>query len=150
MTSLVIGLLALTVAQGSSATTSLSQKRDTLKPEVLLTTMSADELAKHPAGHALEHRTEVARADALTIVLTTGPCEKGADGGCTVSADLVTYKPDGTVHSEHKNVAVKGDRATVSLKFAPSDPTGLYRVVATVRDLTARRFAQAERMFGVK
>jgi hypothetical protein len=150
MTALIIGVLAFTITPGAQGTTSLSEKRHSLKPEVLVTTLSADELAKRPLGSPLEHNTEVARTDTLTLVLTIGPCEKGSEGTCNVSADVITYKPDGTVHSEQKNVAIKGDRAMVPLKFAATDATGLYRVVATVRDLNARRFAQAERIFGVR
>jgi hypothetical protein len=38
----------------------------------------------------------------------------------------------------------------VPLKIDADAPTGVYRVVARVRDLAARRFATVERQFGVK
>jgi hypothetical protein len=128
---------------------SLSQSRDALKPEVLITTMTPAEIAK--AGTAdLEHDTEVARSESLTIVVGIATCEKNEAGSCNASADVVAYKPDGTVHSEVKNLALGGRRATAPLQLESSDATGLYKVVATIRDLNARRFGTAERFFGVK
>jgi hypothetical protein len=126
----------------------LSQKRESLQPVVLVTTRPAAEVAKEPS--TLEHDTEVARGEAVTVVLTIPACEKGANGVCNASADLVTYRPDGTVHSEVKNMSLNDRRVTAPLKLNQNDATGLYRVVATVRDLNARRFASAERIFGVK
>jgi hypothetical protein len=62
----------------------------------------------------------------------------------------VVYRPDGSVFSEAKNVELVGGRGTVAIAFSPSDATGVYKIVATVRDLNARRFGSAERFFGVK
>ena len=126
----------------------LSQKRQSLQPVVLVTTLAAAEVAKQ--ADTLEHDTEVARNESITIVLSIPACEPGANGACNASADLVTYKPDGTIHSEVKNVSLNQRRATAPLKLNPSDAAGLYKVVATVRDLNARRFASVERIFGVK
>jgi hypothetical protein len=136
-----VGLLQLPPA-------SLSEKRQTLRPVVLISTLSPADLATQAT--TLEHDTEVSRSETITIVLTIPDCEKGANAACNTSADLVTYKPDGTVHSEVKNVSLNNRRVTTPLKLAAGDPTGLYKVVATVRDLNARRLANAERIFGVK
>lgn len=145
-----MGYLLVLIAAGGlmQAQPTLSQKRESLQPVVLITTLPSDDVAKR--AETLEHDTEVARNEAITIVLTIPACEKGANGACNASADLVTYKPDGTVHSEVKNVSLNERRVTAPLKLTPNDATGLYKVVATVRDLNARRFASAERIFGVK
>ena len=60
------------------------------------------------------------------------------------------YKPDGTVHSELKNINLSTHRGSAILKLSMDDVTGIYKVVATVRDLQAQRFAKTERLFGVK
>ena len=143
-------LITLGLVQTGTSQPSLSQRRETLQPQVLVTTLSPDELAKQSSSGALEHDTEVARHEPLTIVLTIADCEKGETGACNASADVVARKPDGTVHTELKNVSLNNRRATASLKLNAGDPTGLYKVVATVRDLNARRFGTAERIFAVK
>ena len=84
------------------------------------------------------------------MVVTIDACEKGAQGACDASADLAVYAPDGSKHSEVKNLSLKSRRATAPLKLVDSDATGLYTVVATVRDPVARRVGKAERIFGVK
>jgi hypothetical protein len=138
-------LVSLVLAQSP-----LSDKRASLQPEVLITTLSAEELAKHPATHAPEHDTEVARHEAVTIVVRIGDCTKDAKGTCNASADVVAYKPDGSVHTEVKNVGLNTGRGSTALTLSEKDVTGLYKVVATVRDLNGRRFGKAERSFGVK
>ena len=145
-------LLALIVAAvaAQAPTPTLSQKREALQPAVLITTLASEELAKQSASGALEHDTEVARDETVTIVLSIPDCAKDDAGKCNASADLVAYKPDGSVHTAVKNVSLNSHRATAPLKLSATDPTGLYKVVATVRDLNARRFANAERIFGVK
>ena len=136
-------LVAATPAQ------SLTQKRASLKPEVLITTLAPDAIVQ-AATAELEHDTEVDRSESITIVLSIAACDKGEVGRCNASADLVAYKPDGTVHSEMKNVSLNSLRATAPLKLSASDQTGLYKIVATVRDLNASRFGTAERVFSVK
>jgi hypothetical protein len=140
--------VALIATLGLIQAPTLSQKRESLQPVVLVTTLPAAEVAKH--ADTLEHDTEVTRHEAATVVLTIPACEKGTNGACNASADLVTYKPDGTVHTEVRNVSLNDRRVTAPLKLNPNDAVGLYKVVATVRDLNARRFATAERIFGVK
>ena len=140
-------ILAIGLLQSGAAAPKLADKYAALQPEVLITTLAPDKLA---TTVALEHDTEVARSESVTIVVSVGTCEKGANGSCNVSADVVTYKPDGTVYSEVKNLSVNDRRATAPLPLKASDATGLYKVIATVRDLNARRFGKAERSFGVK
>jgi hypothetical protein len=146
-------LLALFVVVGLMQTPSsqpLSQQRAGLLPEVLITTLSAEEIAKRGASQPLEHDTEVQRHEAITVIVTIAECTKDAKGTCNASADVVAYKPDGSVHSEMKTVSLNTGRGTASLKLLEGDATGLYKVVATVRDLNARRFGKAERSFGVR
>jgi hypothetical protein len=147
-----MGYLLIALAIALIPTTppqSLSQSREVLKPEVLITTMSAAEIAKADPA-ALEHDTEVARSETLTVVVGIAACETNEAGSCNASADVVAYKPDGSVHSEVKHLPLGGRRATAPLRLTPNDAPGLYRVVATVRDLNGRRFSTAERIFGVK
>ena len=49
-----------------------------------------------------------------------------------------------------RNVSLNSLRTTAPLKLSASDQTGLYKIVATVRDLNASRFGTAERVFSVK
>jgi hypothetical protein len=110
----------------------------------------AAELATVPLTTEVEHDSEVARDEAVTVVVTLQGCQLDASGACRATADLVTHKPDGTVHSETKNVALTGGRGTARLALTPTDVTGVYTVIATVRDPEARRVARSERLFGVK
>jgi hypothetical protein len=140
----------LTALVATAAPQTLTQKRESLRPEVLITTLAPDALAKAVGASTLEHDTEVDRSEAITVVLSIADCDKGDTGVCNASADLVAYKPDGTVHSEVKNVSLNSRRATTPLKLTATDVTGLYKVVATVRDLNGRRFGTTERVFSVK
>ena len=141
--------LILSTLFAATPVQSLTQKRASLKPEVLITTLAPDAIVQ-AATAELEHDTEVDRSESITIVLSIAACDKGEVGRCNASADLVAYKPDGTVHSEMKNVSLNSLRATAPLKLSASDQTGLYKIVATVRDLNASRFGTAERVFSVK
>jgi hypothetical protein len=75
---------------------------------------------------------------------------KDTASACQVKADVVIYKPDGSVFHEAKGVDLAADRGTVPVKIDASAATGLYKIAVTVRDLTARRFATVERQFGVR
>jgi tetratricopeptide (TPR) repeat protein len=99
---------------------------------------------------SIDHRSEVARGGPVSAVLWTSGCQKDAAGNCNVHADLVVYAPDGSVFHEAKNLDVSQGGAAVPLKVDAGAPTGVYRVVAFVRDLTSRRFMKLERQFGVR
>lgn len=142
--SLVLGLVMVPLALSAQG---LSQKREVMKSEILVTTLPAAEIK---AAKTLEHDSEVAKSEAVTVVVTLPSCEKDVRGACNASADVVAYTPDGKVHSEMKGVPLNDGRGTVALKLAPTDASGVYKVVATVRDLNARRFGTTERLFGVK
>lgn len=51
---------------------------------------------------------------------------------------------------ETKSLDLPTGRGAVPLKIDANSATGIYKVVVTIRDLTARRFATVERQFGVK
>jgi hypothetical protein len=142
---LVFGLMV--AAPGEPAAQASSERRDQTKPEILITTLPEADVK---AAKALEHDTEVARHEAITVVVLLPSCQKDPGGACNASADIVAYKPDGGVHSEMKSVSLNGGRGLASLRLAPADPTGVYKVIATVQDLNARRFGKTERLFGVK
>ena len=129
---------------------SLSEKREVLKSEVAISTLPEADLKGVPAAKPIEHDSEVARTELVTVIVTIQGCQAGATGACNASADVVAYKPDGTVHSEMKNVSLATGRGTTTLKLAPTDVTGVYKVIATVRDVNAKRFGKTERLFGVK
>jgi hypothetical protein len=127
----------------------LSKKFDVLEAVVAITTRPPAELSKVPADQPIEHDSEVSRSELITVVVEIHDCQADAKGSCNARADVTVLKPDGKVHSEMKDVSLASRRGTATLKLSPSDPTGVYTVVATVRDLTARRFAKTERKFGV-
>ena len=128
----------------------LSDKQETLHAEIAISTLPTAEIDKLSPVRPLDHDTEVDRSEAVTIILRVPGCQAEAFGDCKVSADIVTYGPSGAVHSETKGLSLARGRTTAPLRLQTSDPTGLYRVVATVRDLNAQRFATVERIFGVK
>jgi hypothetical protein len=122
-----------------------------MQPEILISVMPAVALEKAiaaPAG-AIEHKSEVARDGPVTAVVRTRGCQKDETGGCRVSADVVVYKPDGSIHHEVKALELAGGSGSIALKFDREAPAGIYRVVARIRDLVGRRFATAERKFGL-
>ena len=144
---LLIGALALTLLPAGVPFQGLSTRRDVSPSEVLVTSLSDADIK---AAKTFEHDSEVARNEAATVVVIMPSCEKDAGGACNASADIVVYGPDGTVHSETKGLSLNTGRATTALQLVTTNPIGVYRVVATVRDLNARRFGTTERQFGVK
>jgi hypothetical protein len=141
------GVLARDAAQ-SGALTSQMQR---LQTEVLISNLASSDLDREIAAEngVIEHMSEVARGGPVTAVVRTSGCQKVGDM-CTVNADIVVYSPDGSVFHEAKNLDLPQGRIAVPLKVDANTPTGVYRVVATIRDLAARRFAKVERQFGVK
>src|SRR5262245_45166924 len=129
---------------------SLSERRQVLKPVVAITTRQPADLSSIPPTQEIEHNSEVGRSEAVTVVVMVQGCQADAKGACRASADVVVYKPDGSIHSETKEIDLATGRGTMPLKLTPNDVTGVYRAVATVRDLNARRFGKTERLFGVK
>lgn len=124
----------------------------TLQSEMLISTLPASELTKRIASGApaIEHESEVPRGGPVTVVVRTTGCQQDAAGACHVSADVVAYTPDGSVLHEAKELDLTAGHAIVSLTIGATAATGLYKVVVTVRDVTARRFSRVERPFGVK
>jgi len=133
-----------------SATRPLSQKREVLQSEIAITTRPSAELAALPPSQSVDHDSEVSRSESVTVVVSIRECTKDEKDACNASADVIAYTPDGSIHSEMKNIALSTGRGTAALKLTANDTTGVYRVVATVRDLNARRFGKTERLFGVK
>ena len=149
----VLMALGFNVAQttpSAPAPQTMSQKRDVLQPVVAITTLSAAELSAISIDTSIEHDSEVSRAEPITVVVTIQGCEADAQGACNASADVVAYTPTGAIHDELKGISLKTRRGTATLNLGTGDATGVYKVVATVRDLDARRFGKTERLFGVK
>jgi hypothetical protein len=148
----VVAALVCWTAMASSASPqqTLSQKRAVLQPQLAITTATAGDLEKALAENTIEHTSEVSRSDRVTLVLTIEACQADPSGQCSASADVVTYAPDGSVHSELKGIDLSTRRATAVIAFAPDAAPGIYRAEATVRDMHARRFGKTERRFGLK
>ena len=146
----VVAILFLGMTQAAAPQSSLSQKRDVLGAVVAITTLPLAEVMKSAPTAPIEHDTEVSRTETVTVVVNIQKCEPGSSGACQATADIVTRRPDGSVHSETKGLSLANGRGTTTLALKPDDVTGVYTVEATVRDPNARRFAKAERIFGVK
>jgi hypothetical protein len=145
--------IALTggVAQQSGQPGALSSQTQRLQSELLISTLATPDLTREITAEngKIEHYSEVARGTPVAAVLRTSGCQRET-GSCKVNADIVVYRPDGSVFHEAKNLDLPQGRVAVPLKVDSQAVTGVYRVVATVRDLAARRFAKVERQFGVK
>lgn len=142
--------LAPVFAPGLSAPASQS---DTLQSEVLVSTLPTEDLKKliaAPSG-PIEHKSEVARGGPVAVVVRTTGCMKDTAGRCTLNADVVVYRPDGSVFHEAKTLDLSPTgRIVVPLNIDANAGTGLYKVAVRIRDMTARRFAEMERQFAVK
>jgi len=153
---LLSALLVLTVAGvtgAAQASRSVQAERtETLQSEVVISTLSTEDLKKQLAapGGKVEDKSEVARGEAVTAIVRATGCMKDDTGHCDINANVTVYKPDGTVFHEAKVLDLASGRVTVPLDVDANAPTGLYRVVVNVRDLTARHFAVVERRFAVK
>jgi hypothetical protein len=149
-TLIATSLLVLSADQGQPG--ALSSQTQKLDSEVLITTLSTADLTKQVTAEsgAIDHKSEVARGGPVAAVVRTKGCGKDANGACRVNADVVIYKPDGSVFHEAKNLDLPAGRAAIPLKIDAQAPTGVYKVVVTIRDLEARRFGSVERLFGVK
>jgi hypothetical protein len=127
--------------------------QETLQSEVLISTLPAEELKKQIAAQngKIEHKSEVARGGPVAVVVRSTGCMKDDTGHCSISANVTVYKPDGSVFHEAKVLDLSPPgRIAVPLNIDATAATGLYKVVVTVRDLTARRFPVLERQFAVK
>jgi hypothetical protein len=123
-----------------------------LQCEVLISTLPTADLIKQVAAATgtVEPKSEVARGGPAAAVVRTTGCMKDTAGACKVNLDVVIYKPDGSVFHEARSLDLPAGRGVVPLKIDANAETGIYKVVVTVRDLTARRFATGERQFGVR
>jgi len=148
-TLLLIGVLAFGSAQDVPVR-KLSAEREVLRAVVAITTMPPGELDKIPVTKEIEHDSEVSRSELVMVVVMAPGCKANAQGECEAAADVVIYKADRSVHSELKNISLKSHRGSAILRLASDDVTGVYKAVATVRDLQATRFSKTERLFGVK
>ena len=144
---LVLGFLQAAPAPSQP---SLSEKRNVLQAVVAITTLPPGELMKTPPTTPIEHDSEVAKTETVTVVVTIQGCQSSPAGGCQATADVVATRPDGSVHSEMKNIPLASGRGIATLVLKSADVAGVYKVEATVRDPIARRVAKAERLFGVK
>jgi hypothetical protein len=157
---LIAAVLAVALASSAPAQqprptdlpAALTSQTGSLQSEVLISTLPTADLMKQitAATGPLEHKSEVARGGPVAAVVRTTGCMKDAASACKVNVDIVVYKPDGSVYHEAKSLDLPTGRGAVPLKIDATAETGLYKVIVTIRDLTARRFVTLERQFGVK
>ena len=150
MTTNTLALVALTLALPATALAQSAAKPAGLQAEVAITTWTEGQIREQIGAKVLEHDSEVARDESVTAMVRIRGCQADAKGVCRASADVVVYRPDGSVLSETKGIDLARSHGTAAIKLSATDVTGVYRVVATVRDLNARRFGTTERLFGVK
>jgi hypothetical protein len=148
---LCVLLCGTAAAQQTGQPGALSSQTQRLQSEILISTLATPDLTREITAEngTLEHVSEVTRGEPVAAVLRTAGCQKDS-GACKVNADVVVYRPDGSVFYEAKGLDLPQGRAAVPLKLDAQAPTGVYRVEATIRDLAARRFAKIDRQFGVK
>ena len=129
-----------------------SGQTGTLQVDVVVSTLPAAHLTKRIAlaYGTIEHHSEVTRGEPVAVVALTTGCMKDTAGACNVNARVVIYKPDGSVFHEVKSLDLPAGRGAVPLTLDANTVTGVYKVVVTIRDLTARRFTTVERQFGAK
>jgi hypothetical protein len=157
---LIAAALAVALARVASAQQSrptgqpgeVTGQTEKLQSEVLISTLPPADLTKQitAATGTIEHQSEVARGGPVAAVVRTTACMKDTAGACKVNADVVIYRPDGSVFHEVKSLDLPAGRGAVPLTIDANTATGIYKVVVTIRDLTSRRFATAEQQFGVK
>ena len=152
---LAVALTAVSAAQQSkqSQPDTSTRTAETLQSEVLISTLPAAELTKQIAAEkgTIEHKSEVERGGPVAVVIRSTDCMKDEEGRCNTTAKVTVHNPDGSVFHETKALDLpRSGRLAVPVRIDASAGTGLYKVVVTVRDLTARRFGVLERSFAVK
>jgi hypothetical protein len=149
-----LGLALTSIAVGAQVGQpgALTSQTEKLQSEVIITTLATAELTRQitDAKGTFEHKSEVPRGGPVAAVVRVPGCEHDSAGACKVNADVVVYKPDGSIFHQAKNLDLPAGRAAIPLQVDASAATGVYRVVVTIRDVTARRFATVERQFGVR
>jgi hypothetical protein len=148
MNAILTAAFALVLVQGGA----LTSQTEKLNSEIIISTLPTADLTKEVTAEngTIEHKSEVTRGGPVAAVVRTTGCVKDTAGSCKVNADVTIYKPDGSVFHETKNLDLPAGRGAIPLKIDAGAPTGVYKVVVRIRDLTARRFATVERQFGVK
>ena len=153
LAALGVALAAVPSAPQTPQSTQPATLSPTLPAEIFISTLSPDDLKKQIAaeGGKIEDTSEVERGGPVAAVVRYTGCMKDEAGACNITANVTVYKPDGSIFHEVKavNLAPTG-RVAVPLNIDANAGTGLYKVVVTVRDLTARRFGVLERQFAVK
>lgn len=129
----------------------LSTQTQTLRSEILISSLATPDLTREITAErgTFEHKSEVARGGPVAAVVRVPGCQKDGNS-CRVNADVLVYRPDGAVFHEVRNLDLPLGRGAVPLRVDAQAPTGVYRLVVTLRDLQSRRFARVERQFGVK
>ena len=147
-----LALTSIAIRAQSGQPGALSSQTQKLQSEVIITTLATTELTRQiaDAKGTFEHKSEVPRGGPVAAIVRVPGCEHDSAGACRVNADVVVYTPAGSIFHEAKNLDLPTGRTAIPLTFDANATTGVYRVMVTIRDLAARRFATVERQFGVK
>lgn len=125
-----------------------------LETDVIIATRDDETLRHWSEGRpdvTVDSVTELRPGTPAQVVVRVTGCLADA-GACNVNVDYTIYRPDNSVFKELKLQPVENGKTPPPLRFtlAASDPAGLYRVVATIRDLNARRMQRPERIFSLR
>lgn len=104
---------------------------------------------------------EVKRGEQIGVFVFFAGCKQDAQGICNSEVDYTIYKPDGSVHAERKAQPlwkeqapparnIQMGRAILAFAMRPADPTGVYKVVAKVSDISADVSFELETKFTLK
>lgn len=125
-----------------------------LELELVVATRDDDRLRQWASGSpgvSLETVTEVRASETATAQARIRGCQPDARGRCALTIQYVATGPDGQTLARLPAQAVEAGAPPPALRltFSDANPTGLYTVVAMVRDLNAKRMVRTERIFGL-
>jgi hypothetical protein len=152
MIRLLLVAIALPVVVAAGQMPPSAQRASALETDLIVATHEDAALTEWAAGRgSLATVTELTPdTPALALVRVSG-CQADA-GACRVNVDYALHRPDATVAREVKLQTVEDGVTAPPFRFTltAADPPGLYRVVATVRDMNARRIQHLERIFSLR
>jgi hypothetical protein len=124
---------------------------------MLLLTAHPDEFVEQwnrPAAPGYQPRirtvTEAARGDVVSALVLFARCADDASGACWSEVDFRVVRPDGVTYAELEGAVVWKSKPPpetqlqlaqdrLGFEIEPDDPTGVYQIHATVRDMVSDR-----------
>ena len=104
---------------------------------------------------------EAKRGEPIAAFIMFAGCQPDNRGVCNAEVDFRVYKPDGTLYAERKGLELwkkvappapntQLSSANMVIRIQPNDPSGEYKVKASVRDLNRDVSFEVEEKFKVK